>query len=225
MRLVLISDTHTRHEKLTLPKGDGLIHCGDGLGRGSYFELLSLAGWLKVQPHPKKYYVPGNHDVFIEENPEEARKILAEAGVIMLLDEAADFNGVKIYGSPWQPEFNNWSFNLPRGAPLKAKWDLIPEDTEILITHGPPQGIMDEVRALMTNPKTFAKVGRHEFVGCEELMKRIDQINPRVHAFGHIHEQYGYQRHGKTLFINASNLDDHYDVVNKPIVIEKLNGK
>jgi len=86
--------------------------------------------------------------------------------------------GVKFYGSPWQPRFFDWAFNLDRGEEIKKKWDLIPMDTDVLITHGPPYGILD-----LTH--------EGEKVGCEELMKAVLRVQPKIHIFGHIHEAYG----------------------------------
>lgn len=84
--------------------------------------------------------------------------------------------GLRIYGSPWQPEYGNWAFNLDRGAPLKAKWDLIPEGVDILITHGPPKG--------------FGGQTREGDVGCDDLLEAVNRVKPLIHVFGHIHEGY-----------------------------------
>ena len=92
-----------------------------------------------------------------------------------LCDESLTLDGVKFYGSPWQPRFFDWAFNKDRGAPLKAIWDKIPLDTDVLITHGPPHGILD---------LTFDKIK----AGCEELLLAVQRIKPKVHVFGHIHE-------------------------------------
>ena len=90
---------------------------------------------------------------------------------------------VKIYGSPWQPEFYNWAFNLPRmGEELKAKWAAIPEDTDILLTHGPAQGHLDTSGPPYNEP----------LLGCELLAARIEEIKPKIHVCGHIHGGYGY---------------------------------
>jgi hypothetical protein len=115
---------------------------------------------------------------------------------------------IKIWGSPWQPEFYNWAFNLPRGEALKEKWDMIPVDTDILITHGPPFGKLDYV--------DYSKIN----VGCEELLKRVEEIKPKIHVCGHIHGGYGYVFDGNTHFINASILNDRYEFRNKPIIVD-----
>jgi Icc-related predicted phosphoesterase len=116
---------------------------------------------------------------------------------------------VNIYGSPWQPEFYNWAFNLPRkGNQLKEKWDNIPTDTDILITHGPAYEYVDKV------------VGQYENLGCELLTERIKEIKPKIHVCGHIHTGYGYTFDGDTHYINASVLNEQYAYSNKPLTID-----
>ena len=123
-------------------------------------------------------------------------------------DSGITIDGIKIWGSPIQPEFFNWAFNRKRGAEIDKHWQLIPDDTDILVTHGPPFGYLDET-------------ARMERVGCVDLLKRIDEIKPKVHVFGHIHEGYGTAINDRdTLFINASVLDEHYRLVNEPICFE-----
>jgi Icc-related predicted phosphoesterase len=98
--------------------------------------------WLGTLPHKHKIVICGNHDLCFEDNPKEARKLMKNAHY--LEDETIEIEGLKFYGSPWQPEFHNWAFNLNRGEEIKKKWDLIPNDTDVLITHGPPYGILDK---------------------------------------------------------------------------------
>jgi Icc-related predicted phosphoesterase len=124
-----------------------------------------------------------------------------------LLDEELELEGLKFYGSPYQPEFCNWAFNLPRGPQLARKWAKIPDDTDVLITHGPPGGILD-------------RVAGGELVGCNDLRKRVKEINPKLHVFGHIHEAYGWHWEDKTIFVNAANCDLGYNPINKPVVVE-----
>ena len=116
---------------------------------------------------------------------------------------------VKVWGSPWQPEFYNWAFNLPRkGEELKNKWDLIPSDIDILITHGPSFGKVDKV------------IGQYDNLGCELLTERIQTIKPKIHVCGHIHSGYGYVFDGQTHYINASVLDENYYFTQKPLSVE-----
>lgn len=190
MKLVVLSDTHGRHRAIDIPDGDVLIHAGDfSVWFGTLEELAEFNDFLAQLPHVHKIVVAGNHDFPFERENAEARAILTHARYLQ--DEALEIEGVKFYGSPWQPEFLNLAFNLPRGEPLRRKWDMIPSDTDVLITHGPPHGIGD---------RTFD--GLH--VGCEELLARVQEIKPRVHVFGHIHEGRGRIDIGETTFVNAA---------------------
>ena len=205
MKLVIISDTHGMFEKVHVPNGDVFIHAGDIMGRSSMFNIAYFDHWLGTLPHTHKIVIAGNHDRDFETNPKEARSRITNA--IYLEDEAFEIDGIKFYGSPWQPWFLDWAFNLPRGAELKAKWDLIPEETDVLITHGPSYGVLDQVLS-----------GEH--VGCEELAKAIARIKPKLHIFGHIHEGYGMREVDGCTHINASINTARYDPVNPAIVID-----
>lgn len=205
IRIVAISDTHNRHRELAIPDGDILIHAGDFSRKGQIEDLIEFNNWLSELPHKYKILVAGNHDFCFQVNPEESYKILTNA--IYLQDEFIILEGLKIYGSPWQPWFFDWAFNLKRGHELAAKWAMIPEDTHVVVTHGPPHGILD-----LTN--TGKKVG------CEELIKKIKIVQPQLHIFGHIHESYGMLEQDGVQFVNASSCDVSYRAVNKPIMIE-----
>lgn len=207
MRLVLLSDTHNQHERLVMPPGDILVHAGDATVRGRPQEVIKFLDWFEAQPYRYKIFIAGNHDFLFEQDPYLAQAFTVQRNMIYLLDDAIELEGVNFYGSPWQPEFCNWAFNLPRGDALKRKWAKIPDNTDVLITHGPPAGILDMVAA-----------GEH--VGCEDLLHRVREIAPKIHVFGHIHEAYGLYREGKTLFVNAANCDLKYNPINSPYVVE-----
>jgi len=118
---------------------------------------------------------------------------------------------VKIYGSPWQPEFYSWAFNLPRnGEDLREKWFWIPSDTDILLTHGPAQGHLDTSGPPYNQPN----------LGCELLAERIAEFKPKIHVCGHIHGGYGYKFDGHTHFFNASILNERYEYANKPMTVD-----
>jgi len=205
MTITAISDTHTQHEKLLLLGGDLLIFSGDFMGSGyNKLEVLDFLKWLNDQTHYNDIvFIAGNHDRWVENYPDEFKDIIPQYNNITYLqDNFIIIDGVKIYGSPWQPWFYNWAFNLQRGPEIKEKWDLIPEDTDILITHGPPYGILDKC------PNS---------VGCEDLLNRIEEIKPKINIFGHIHEGYGYISKNDTHFINASVLDEKYRQINNPL--------
>ena len=189
LTLVLMADTHGYHRHLVVPPGDLLIHAGDLTQLGSLEELAEANRFLASLPHRHKIVIAGNHDFCFERTPAEARATLTAA--TYLQDEAVVVEGLKLYGSPWQPWFYDWAFNLPRGPALARKWALIPPDTDILVTHGPPYGIGDLTAG-------------GERAGCEDLLKRVRELRPKLHVFGHIHEGAGVYRSGGTTFVNAS---------------------
>jgi Icc-related predicted phosphoesterase len=205
MKCVVISDTHGMHRKVDIPDGDVLIHGGDILGRGSLLELREFNDWLGELPHAYKLIIAGNHDWCFERDEKASRELLTNG--VYLQDESFEIEGVKFYGSPWQPWFLDWAFNLPRGDAIKIKWDLIPEGIDVLITHGPCYGILD-------------KTSSGENVGCEELLKSLERIKPKFHLCGHIHEGYGILEKDGCAFINASINTHQYRPENKPIVFE-----
>ena len=208
-KIVCLSDTHNCNEEIIVPDGDILIHAGDATIQGSVPEIEAFSKWFANQPHRIKIFVAGNHDWLFETNNFYARKILDDS-IIYLQDSFIKIEKLKIYGSPWQPRFFDWAFNLMRGAEIAEKWKLIPADTDILITHGPPNGILDEV------PRSFWI----ENTGCEELIKKVEEIRPKAHIFGHIHCGYGTVEKFGVKFINASNCDESYQPTNAPIVFE-----
>jgi len=232
MKITFISDTHTQHRKLKLIGGDVLVHAGDIMGSGYDFsEVEDFAEWFKEQPYTHKILIAGNHDrLFDDEHikeqvvmrqslagfqlrAEDCQKVLKDAGIIYLNDSGITIDGIKFWGSPVQPWFCDWAFNRERGEDIKKHWDLIPLDTDIVITHGPPSHILDKV-------KMRGSMNRGENVGCEDLFFRLCAVNPKISCFGHIHEGYGTAVKGKTTFINASVVDEYYRQVNDPIDME-----
>ena len=218
MKITFISDTHTKHKQITkdLPGGDLLIHAGDISSMGYKHEIQSFCKWFNdIDNYTTKVFIAGNHDWGFQDNPEQTKEIIdfyktidyLQDGLLMVGKEYEDM--IKIWGSPWQPEFYNWAFNLPRnGEQLKDKWDMILPDTDILITHGPAWGYLDKIS------------GTQIPLGCELLTTRIKEIKPKIHVCGHIHSGYGYYFDGDTHFINASVLGEGYMYDNKPITAE-----
>ncbi len=205
MRIVVISDTHGMHEQVSLPDGDVLVHAGDFTARGALKEVAEFNRYLGRLPHRHKIVIAGNHELCLERDAGRAEKLLTDC--IYLRDSSVVLEGIRFYGSPWQPWFLDWAFNLQRGAPLREKWQLIDEDTDVLITHGPPFGHCDQLYS-----------GEH--VGCEELIGFVGKIRPALHLFGHIHEAYGISTSRHTRFVNASLCNLSYEPVNKPVVID-----
>lgn len=224
LKVSLISDTHTKHSlcEKDLPGGDLLIHAGDFMNSGySPYEAEEFFNWLdKIDNYDFKVFIAGNHDRWMENESENARGMLTGHKTIDYLQDDWMIVGdgdphdpntktAKIYGAPWQPEYYNWAFNLPRnGEEMKARWDAIPDDTDILVTHGPPHGYLD------------VPGGQSIRVGCEMLRYRVDEIKPKIHVFGHIHGSHGYYYNGHTHFFNASVLDERYTYTNMPFTFD-----
>lgn len=205
IRLVAISDTHGLHRQLTIPDGDILIHAGDMTGHGQLEQVADFNAWLGTLPHRHKIVIAGNHDFCFEAEPVATAALLTNC--IYLFDEAITLVGLNFYGSPWQPWFFDWAFNLRRGPEIRAKWDLIPGETDVLITHGPPLGQGD-----------LTSFGQQ--AGCADLLAVIGQRRPKLHIFGHIHEGYGVTHNQHTTFINASSCTLQYRPVQRPIVYD-----
>jgi predicted phosphodiesterase len=202
MRLVLVSDTHNLQDALRLPPGDALIHAGDFTMRGERHEVAAFGTWLQAQRFAHRIVVAGNHDFLFERDPEAARALLPP-DVHYLRDAEVTLGGLRFWGSPWQPWFLDWAFNLQRGPEIAAKWALIPPGIDVLITHGPPLGTAD-------------RTINGEEVGCADLAEAISRVRPRLCVFGHIHEGYG--AYGDK--VNAAICDERYQVTNAPIVMD-----
>jgi Icc-related predicted phosphoesterase len=216
MIITFISDTHTKHKDLNLPGGDLLIHSGDIMNDGNNIkDVISFLNWFSTQKYTEVIFIAGNHDRMFESNPHQIKEILnTYIAVNYLEDDWVNVNGVTIYGSPWQPAFGNWAFNLPRlGIQLEYVWNNMPTNTDILVTHGPPAGHLDIPGESRYNS---SNVG----VGCELLRSRVDLIKPKIHVFGHIHGSYGYKFSNNTHFFNAAVLNENYNLTNKPITID-----
>ena len=223
MRITFISDTHTKERNLRLPGGDVLIHGGDIMNSGwNYHDIHDFLKWFQKQNYDELIFIAGNHDRKFETDPLDVKSILEQYPLVTYLEDDWVIVGdgdphdpnvktAKIYGSPWQPEFYNWAFNLPRnGWELEQKWKDIPEDTDILVTHGPPQGHLDASGPPWNQPN----------LGCELLRVRVDDLKPKIHVFGHIHGSAGYKEYGGTHFINASILNEDYVQVNDGVTID-----
>lgn len=232
IRFVCISDTHGKIEgsKLHMPPGDVLLHAGDFTQKGHMNEIQKFNSYLGALPYKVKVVIAGNHDLTFDDNITEAslrtfgvqkstvESYLSERGLksvkqmltsaIYLEDSLVTVCGIKIYGAPWQPVFCDWGFNLNRGEDILKKWQTIPADLDILMTHGPPVGHGD-------------LTGGNNNVGCVELLNIVQKrVKPKFHVFGHIHEGYGVTSDGYTTFINASTCTRRYLPTNAPIVFD-----
>ncbi|XP_052806059.1 metallophosphoesterase MPPED2-like [Mya arenaria] len=232
IKFVCISDTHMRlypKDVLNIPLGDVLLHAGDFSMKGNLPEIEYFNQLLGQFPHPVKVVIAGNHESCLDstrrriKKPVSMQHMLKTFGVehprdlltncIYLQEESVIVSGIKIYGAPWSPLYCSTAFQLDRGQPLAEKWDKIPDNVDILMTHCPPYGICD----------TY---GEHpdQHAGCEELLNVLQtRISPKVHVFGHIHEGYGETKKGGVHFINASMCTRGYRPINPAIVFELDN--
>jgi Icc-related predicted phosphoesterase len=187
MRLVCLADLHDE-QQVDIPDGHVLIVAGDICRKGNNDEIKRFDHWLARLPHQHKLVIAGNHDrPFAKaENPNE----LIKNGVY-LQDSGIEINGFKFWGSPWQPRYFDGAFDLKRGPELSEVWRKIPVDTDVLITHTPPFGILDRTR-----------LGKN--VGCKDLAEAVQRIKPKAHIFGHIHESAGIWRGANGIFVNSS---------------------
>jgi predicted phosphodiesterase len=233
-RFVCISDTHSLAEKAwkveDIPEGDVLIHAGDFSNIGLPSDISLVSQWISRLPHRHKIVIAGNHDLTFDEHeyprslwqrfnhPEaydcSALKDMLRGAATYLEDSEAVVDGIRIWGSPWQPWFHDWAFNKQRGADIQEKWDLIPTGIDILVTHGPPLGHGD-------------KCVSGNRAGCVNLLDTIEhRVKPKVHIFGHIHEGYGVTHNGVTTFVNPSSCNVRYDIrkLQPPIVFDLILG-
>lgn len=207
MKIIAISDTHNKHETLTLPEGDILVHAGDATSKGSEYEVRRFLDWMRKQDFIHKIFVAGNHDWFCETNPGLTKMMCQERGIHYLENSGLIIKSmtdpsinIRFWGSPVQPRFNDWAFNKDRGEEIKRYWDMIPAGIDILITHGPPYGILDLVH------DCEGKKEQMIHVGCQDLLKRVKALKPRVHIFGHIHSNNGEFHEDGTSFYNVAIL-------------------
>lgn len=210
-RLVLVSDTHSLHDRVAIPEGDILVHAGDFTMEGRVVEIARAGMWLRSLPHPHKVIVAGNHDWLFQEQRMQAVGLIKDRdpSIVYLEDSGAEIMGLKFYGSPWQPWFCDWAFNVTRGD-LHKYWDEIPSGLDVLITHGPPKGILDQAAPHLGS----------ERLGCAELLTAVERVKPKFHVFGHIHGGYGRAQYENTTFYNAAAVNEAYKPVNKPWILD-----
>lgn len=207
MKFVAIADTHGKHKDLTIPSGDMLIHAGDISMKGDEDEIIDFLNWFDEQNFKHKILIAGNHDFYFETESQEQIEELLPKNITYLKDSSTTINEFKIWGSPITPWFFNWAFNRHRGEQINRHWDLIPPDTDILITHGPIF-------------RTLDKNSEGQHVGCKDLFNKVQEIRPKVHICGHIHESYGTADKMGIKFINASVVNKNYELTNSPILFE-----
>ena len=224
MRILTLSDSHSRHNQIPLEwlvPADVIIHAGDISNMGYLNEIESFFEWYDKLKYSYKIFCVGNHDWAFETKPKQVAEILKDyPNIIYLQDESIIIDGVKIHCSPQSPYFFNWAFNCARNKqdsitykkPLITDyWDKIDDDVNILCVHSPVYGIND-----------FVPYRGGEHVGCRDLLdvvyNRLNKLSLLIH--GHIHYSYGTTYRNGVLYVNASIVNEQYNVVNKPILIE-----
>jgi predicted phosphohydrolase len=219
MRVVALSDTHTMHEKIQVPDGDLLIYAGDSLSSGGKAEFMRFRDWWMALPHKRKVLIAGNHDWFFEHEPALVHDLLP--GTSYLCDSGGTLSPeeINIWGSPYTPEFCNWAFNVTRGLLYAKHWRKIPQGLDILITHGPPLGILDQKNPRHPDSRDVYVQSVH--LGDEELARAVQETRPKHHIFGHIHGSGGLSLTiGETTYHNAAIVDEAYRPAHQPIVFE-----
>lgn len=222
-KIICISDTHGYHSHCKVPAGDILIHagdCTDDIGMAALREFLI---WFEQQPCPEKILIAGNHDGAFEKWPDLARQMVKEyaPSVHYLQDSEVNIGGLTIWGSPYTPTFFDWYFMRDRGEKIRHHWDLIPDNVDVLVTHGPPFSQLD--LSNHWNESTGRKWEDH--LGCRDLWDAVQRVKPQLHVFGHIHgsggrRTYTHDDGWRTEMVNASQVDEAYIPNRKPIVVE-----
>lgn len=210
MKIIAISDTHNRHNRITIPECDVLIHAGDATAYGRPSEIEQFSKWFNDQPAKHKIFVPGNHELHFEKELPASKLWFYEKcpNGILLLDQEVIINGIKFYGSPKTPYFHNWAWNEhPEG--LIGTWSIIPDDVNVLITHGQAYGINDVVDN---------QPGKH--LGCQYLMDRIQQLKDlKIYIGGHLHSGKKFTYFNGIQFYNVSICGETYSVDYEPTEI------
>ncbi|XP_066944972.1 metallophosphoesterase MPPED2-like isoform X1 [Macrobrachium rosenbergii] len=215
VRFVCMSDTHTKTTELKypVPPGDVFLHAGDFTRKGTVEEAEVFNEWLGTLPHRYKIVIAGNHELLLDKDASAVTKVASPDEVLTnatayLQGSGTSVFDIRIYGCPWTPIYHVMAFNLSRGSPLRRKWESIPNDVDILMTHGPPLGRCD---LSLKNKRS----------GCVDLLKTVQsRVKPKYHIFGHIHEGHGISYDGTTTYINAATCNVKYKPVNRAIVFD-----
>lgn len=208
MKICFISDTHNKHKVFSMPDADIVIHSGDITSMGHEHEIKAFLKWFsRLEQYKHKIFIAGNHDWLFERNGSLAKSFVPE-NVTYLEDSGIEIDGYYFYGTPIQKHFCNWAFNRDEHKMLQH-WEMIPDNTDILITHNPPYMIGDYVPWAHKNEGSMSL-----------YMEIVKRIKPILHVFGHIHEGRGVKIIDDTTFINATNLDGGYFPIYNPYLIE-----
>ena len=204
LTIVAISDTHELHRDLDVPHGDLLIHASDfTMFSKSASSILDFNDWLGELPHRWKVCIPGNHEFFLEADPSRRRLI---TNATMLINEGVEIFGLKIWGAPTTPLYGG-AFGMSSSEDRMKLWAKIPSDVDVLITHAPPYGILDQ------------SPGAANHAGCPQLLDVVQRLKPKLHIFGHAHGAHGVVSTEDTLFVNAALLGIDGDLNQHAVVL------
>ena len=200
MRILHLSDTHGFHQRLNnLPKADIIIHSGDVSMAGASSEVVDFIEWFSELDYRYKIFIGGNHDDVLDGKDREIIQGFLPDNCFYLYNSGVTIDGIKFWGIPF------FFSNDVNGDSLEVM-SQIPLDTDILITHRPPLGVLDNSANI-----TY---------GCPDLFDAVSNIRPQYHLFGHIHDAYGIEKSEHTTFVNASVVDENYRLANTPFVFD-----
>ena len=209
MKFVGLSDTHGKHHSVVVPEGDVIIHCGDITQKSNLSEVTDFIKWFSGLHFQYKILVAGNHDRFIGKRKPEFYKLINDNKIEYLENSLVRINGFSVWGSPFTLNHAGiGAFTYNGHSEAELIWSNIPDKIDILVTHAPPRGFKDFSRAENGN------------AGCLALREKVLSVRPRFHIFGHIHESYGIEQYGGSVFINASLTNCSEEIVNDPVVFE-----
>lgn len=202
MKIVIISDTHGKHEELGHLSGDVLIHCGDveNLFERDDHAIEKIDQWFGRQDFDHILCIGGNHDLALEQRVKSRVQPFEHA--VFLHDTTTVIEGVKFFGSSWVPKLNQHAF-FADDKTLENAWAKIPDDVNVLITHTPPAGVLDVS-------------SRGLELGCDHLAKHLSALSPMLHCFGHVHASAGSTQHNGTTFVNASSVNSNFKIAHAP---------
>jgi hypothetical protein len=218
MRLVAFADSHQFHDELVVPGGDVVISAGDVGRAGDFDEIERFLDWFAALPHAHRLLIPGNHDGCLEDPAVRERLRERYPSVQILVDAGVTRGDCTFWGAPWTPEFHDWAFMKPRGAALAERWALIPPGLDVLVTHGPPQRVLDDVASYRFGNADLDLSDDDRYAGCADLRERVRVVRPRVHLFGHIHTQRGtlVDHDDGVVFVNCTTSEGEHP----PVVID-----
>jgi len=214
LQIVALSDSHNATKRVEIPDGDILIHAGDFSFQGKSLEIQDFIEWMKEQPHKHKLWIAGNHELGIEDFPDNANVIDNETNSTYIHDKVIEIEGLKFLGCNFTPEFNNWAFNLTERQ-SKIYWENAPE-ADVVVCHGPPYGILDSVTP---------EYKHHRPLGCIHFKNYLERVKPKVAIFGHIHGGFGHETikwndDSETECFNVSVMNEQYQLTNPVTIIE-----